>query len=117
MMFDGVPNLAWCVGYINASWTLRADLTSRYVCRLVNYMDRHGIDATTPTLPPGTPVTDEPLMALSSGYVRRAAAMLPRQGARRPWRARSNYLTDLPAMRLGRIDDGHVRFTRLKESA
>ncbi|GIE98409.1 flavin-containing monooxygenase [Paractinoplanes rishiriensis] len=115
MMFSGVPNLAWCVGYINASWTLRADLTARYVCRLVNYMDRHGIDATTPVLPPGMPQVDEPLMALSSGYVQRAAAHLPRQGARRPWRMRTNYLTDLPAMRLGRIDDGNVRFVRVKE--
>jgi cation diffusion facilitator CzcD-associated flavoprotein CzcO len=117
MMFDGVPNLAWCVGYINASWTLRADLTSRYVCRLLNYMDRHHIDLTTPALPPGTPVTGEPLMALSSGYVRRADAILPRQGGRRPWRMRNNYLLDLPAMRLGRLDDGNVRFARLRAGA
>jgi cation diffusion facilitator CzcD-associated flavoprotein CzcO len=115
MMFGGVPNLAWCVGYINASWTLRADLTARYVCRLLNYMDRHGIDATIPTVPPGMPSVGEPLMALSSGYVQRAAARLPRQGARPPWRMRTNYLTDLPAMRLGRIDDGNVRFVRVKE--
>jgi cation diffusion facilitator CzcD-associated flavoprotein CzcO len=114
MMFSGVPNLAWCVGYINASWTLRADLTSRYVCRLVNYMDRHRIDVTTPTVPPGSPDADEPLMALSSGYVQRAAALLPRQGARRPWRVRNNYLTDFPSMLLSRIDDGNVRFARVK---
>jgi monooxygenase len=114
MMFSGVPNLAWCVGYINASWTLRADLTSRYVCRLVNYMDRHDIHATTPTLPAGMPVGAEPAMALTSGYVQRAADRLPRQGTTRPWRMATNYLTDLPAMRLGRIDDGNVRFTRVK---
>jgi monooxygenase len=114
MMFEGVPNLAWCVGYVNASWTLRADLTSRYVCRLLNYMQRHRIDATTPIVPPGTPEVDEPLMALSSGYIQRAAAVLPRQGARRPWRASLNYLTDMPSMLLGRIDDGHVRFERAK---
>jgi len=112
MMFSGVPNLAWCVGYINASWTLRADLTSRYVCRLINYMDRHQIDSTTPTPPADMAVTDEPLMKLTSGYVQRAAAVLPRQGTRRPWRTRNNYLTDFPAMRLGRIDDGNVRFAR-----
>jgi cation diffusion facilitator CzcD-associated flavoprotein CzcO len=117
MMFAGVPNLAWCVGYINASWTLRADLTSRYVCRLVNYMDRHDIDITTPEIPADVAEADEPLMALSSGYVRRAAAQLPRQGARRPWRVRNNYLTDLPVMRLGRIDDGNVRFSRVKARA
>ena len=114
MMFSGVPNLAWCVGYINASWTLRADLTARYVCRLLNYMSRHHIEITMPTLPPGLPAVDEPLMALTSGYVRRAAAVLPRQGARRPWRTRNNYLIDLPAMRFGRIDDGNVQFARRK---
>jgi monooxygenase len=115
MMFDGVPNLAWCVGYINASWTLRADLTSRYVCRLLNYMDRHAIDVTTPAMPPSADgAGSEPIMALTSGYVRRAGAILPRQGTRAPWRARNNYLTDLPAMRLGRIDDGHVTFTRVR---
>ena len=117
MMFSGVPNLAWCVGYINASWTLRADLTSRYVCRLLNYMARHDIDITTPTPPPDMPEVDQPLMNLTSGYVQRAAAILPRQGSRRPWRMRTNYLTDLPAMLLGRIDDGHVRFARVAAHA
>jgi cation diffusion facilitator CzcD-associated flavoprotein CzcO len=117
MMFSGVPNLAWCVGYINASWTLRADLTSRYVCRLLNYMERHHIDITTPTPPAGMPMSDEPLMGLTSGYVRRADEVLPRQGTRRPWRMRNNYLTDYPAMRLGRRDDGNVRFTRVPAGA
>jgi monooxygenase len=116
MMFDGVPNFAWCVGYTNASWTLRADLTSRYVCRLLNYMTRHRIDVATPELPAAEREAelDEPLMNLTSGYVQRAAALLPRQGTRRPWRARNNYLTDLPSMRLSRIDDGAMRFTRAK---
>jgi monooxygenase len=116
MMFDGVPNMAWCVGYTNASWGLRADLTSRYVCRLLNYMTRHAIDVATPHLDPahGDTGTDEPLMNLTSGYVQRAAALLPRQGARRPWRIRNNYLTDLPVMRLSRIDDGSILFARVK---
>jgi hypothetical protein len=114
MMFDGVPNMAWCVGYTNAPWTLRADLTSRYVCRLLNYMKRHAIDIATPYLEPEQGDTDEPLMNLSSGYIRRAAGVLPRQGARRPWRTRNNYLTDLPVMRLGRIDDGSILFARVK---
>nr|WP_296063535.1 NAD(P)/FAD-dependent oxidoreductase [uncultured Actinoplanes sp.] len=114
MMFDGVPNLAWCVGYINASWTLRADLTARYVCRLLNYMTRHRIDIVTPSRPPGASPADAPLMALSSGYVQRAASILPKQGSRTPWRSRNNYLVDMPAMRFGRIDDGHVTFARVK---
>jgi monooxygenase len=114
MMFADVPNMAWCVGYTNASWTLRADLTSRYVCRLLNYLTRHRIDIATPHLDQPARRTDEPLMNLASGYVQRAAAMLPRQGARSPWRMRNNYLTDLPMMRLGRIDDGSMRFARAK---
>ena len=114
MMFDDVPNFAWCVGYTNASWTLRADLTSRYVCRLINYLDRHRIDIATPRLPEGEPETDDPLLNLTSGYVRRAAARLPKQGARPPWRMSNNYLADLPAMRLGRIDDGAMSFARVR---
>ncbi|WP_030443597.1 hypothetical protein [Actinoplanes subtropicus] len=75
-------------------------------------MARHDIDVTTPTMPPDLPAVDEPLLSLTSGYVRRAAAILPRQGARHPWKMRNNYLTDLPVIRLGRIDDGHMRFIR-----
>ena len=117
MMFDGVPNLAWCVGYTNASWTLRADLTSRYVCRLLNYLGRHDIDFATPRLPAAARDTGEPLMNLSSGYVRRAAAVLPRQSDRRSWRMLNNYLLDLPRMRLSRIDDGDLQFFRTTTGA
>jgi monooxygenase len=113
MMFADVPNMAWCVGYTNASWTLRADLTSRYVCRLLNYLTRHSIDVATPHRNETQADSGEPLMNLTSGYVQRAADRLPRQGARRPWRMRNNYLTDLPVMRLGRIDDGSMVFTRV----
>jgi monooxygenase len=117
MMFDGLPNLAWCVGYTNASWTLRADLTSRYVCRLLNYMARHRIDAATPELPASAHDSGRPLMDLDAGYVRRAAAILPRQSDRRAWRMRNNHLLDLPRMRLSRIDDGDMRFTRTATGA
>ncbi|GGK97714.1 flavin-containing monooxygenase [Mangrovihabitans endophyticus] len=112
MMFDGLPNLAWCLGYTNSSWTLRADLASRYVCRLLNYMTRHHIDMVTPRRDPADSGSDVPLLDLTSGYVRRAAAQMPRQGARWPWRHRNNYLTDLPRMRVGRIDDGAMTFAR-----
>ena len=114
MMFDGLPNLAWCVGYTNASWTLRADLTSGYVCRLLNYLRRHRIDIATPRLPAAAHDTGEPLMALTSSYVRRAAAVLPRQSDRRAWRMLNNYLLDLPRMRLSRIDDGDMMFARTR---
>jgi monooxygenase len=114
MMFNGVPNLAWCVGYTNASWTLRADLSSRYLCRLLNYLSRHDIDIATPALDAAEQDSDEPLMDLRSGYVQRAAGILPRQGTSGKWRMRNNYLLDLPRMLLTRIDDGAMTFARIK---
>ncbi len=92
LMFGDVPNLAVCVGYVNASWTLRADLASRYVCRLVDHMDRHGWRVAVPRPPSG--MSGSALLPLSSGYVTRAADLLPRQGDRAPWLMRQNYLLD-----------------------
>jgi monooxygenase len=92
LMLDGVPNLAYCIGYTNASWTLRADLSSRYVCRLLGHMARHGYAVATPKTPGGQ---GRPLLDLSSGYVRRALEIFPRQGDRDPWLVRQNYLRDV----------------------
>src|SRR5882724_6744398 len=111
MMLSGVPNLAWCVGYTNASWTLRADLSSRNVCRLLHYMDRHGYDRAIPHASPED-VELRPLLDLSSGYVTRAADALPKQGAKAPWYLRQNYLLDLVSSRLGRIEDPALAFSR-----
>lgn len=102
-MLSGVPNFAFCVGYTNASWTLRADLSSQMVCKVLNYMDAHGKGAATPRLPAGGggagrgprgPGRDRPILDLTSGYVQRAAGRLPKSGERRPWRVRHNYLLD-----------------------
>ncbi|WP_300007219.1 NAD(P)/FAD-dependent oxidoreductase [Pseudonocardia sp.] len=98
-LLSGVPNLAMCVGYTNASWTLRADLASRYVCRLLAHMDSRGATSAVPR--PAGPVTARPLLDLSSGYVQRAAARMPKQGGRAPWLLRQNYLLDLLGMRFG----------------
>ena len=111
MMGSDVPNFAWCVGYTNASWTLRADLTSRQVCRLINYMDRHGYDQVVPHVPPGQ-VDVRPVLDLSSGYIARAADELPKQGSIAPWYVRQNYLLDLVSTRVGRLRDGVLRFSR-----
>ena len=78
-MFSGIPNFAWCVGYTNASWTLRADLTSQYVCRLINHMDENGYAFGMPD-PVGAEGESAPLLNLQSGYVQRVAGMLPQQG-------------------------------------
>ncbi|RJO79371.1 NAD(P)/FAD-dependent oxidoreductase [Nocardia panacis] len=91
-MLTGVPNFGICVGYTNASWTLRSDLTSRMVCRVLNYMDHNGIAAVVPQ--PEGPITERPLLDLASGYIQRAIDQFPRQGTRTPWRMRQNYLLD-----------------------
>ena len=107
MMVDGVPNLAYVFGYTNASWTLKAELVAGYVCRLLNTMRRRGLRRATPVNADPTMPT-EPFADLSSGYIQRAATMLPRQGSRRPWRRDQNYLLDLVALRFGSVDDAMV---------
>ncbi|BCY07703.1 NAD(P)/FAD-dependent oxidoreductase [Actinoplanes sp. L3-i22] len=92
MMLSGVPNFAYCIGYVNASWTLRADLAHRYVLKLLDHMDRTGAAVATPTRPSGT---GRPLLDLSSGYVQRALDKFPRQGDKDPWLVRQNYLRDV----------------------
>ncbi|WP_454199384.1 flavin-containing monooxygenase [Nocardia sp. Marseille-Q1738] len=91
-MITGVPNFAVCIGYTNASWTLRADLTSRLVCKVLGHMDRKGYAAVVPE-PRGT-LDERPLLDLASGYIQRSIGQFPRQGARHPWRVRQNYLLD-----------------------
>jgi monooxygenase len=111
MMLSGVPNLAWCIGYTNNSWTLRSDLTSQYVCRLLNHLDRLGLSICVPRADASaSAATARPVVDLSSGYVQRAAGILPRQGSSGPWRLRQNYPRDLVALRFGRVDDGVMRF-------
>ena len=111
MMLSGVPNLAFAMGYTNASWTLKADLTARQVCRVLNHMRAGGFDRCVPILDdPG--LGREPLINLASGYVQRSVDEFPTQGARRPWRVHQNYVLDLLAFRMGRVDDGALRFFR-----
>ncbi|UYY78281.1 flavin-containing monooxygenase [Sphingomonas sp. R1] len=106
MMFSGVPNFAMAFGYTNASWTLKADLTARYVTRLLNAMARRGMRQVTPQ--PSTGVEAQPFLDFTSGYVQRALAKLPRQGNRKPWRVHQSYARDLMALKFGGIDDEMV---------
>jgi cation diffusion facilitator CzcD-associated flavoprotein CzcO len=108
-MLSNVPNFAFCIGYTNASWTLRADLASTYVCRVLNHMDRHGYRVCKPACNPST-LEARPLLNLNSGYVRRAAAGLPKQAATAPWLIRQNYLRDMLTMKLSRLEDGILQF-------
>jgi cation diffusion facilitator CzcD-associated flavoprotein CzcO len=111
MMFEGVPNLATSFGYTNASWTLKADLTCMYVCRLLNHMDRTGTQIATPVLD-DPEVKEEPWLSFTSGYVQRALDVLPKQGSKRPWKVHQNYAKDLLDLKFGKVDDGAMRFTR-----
>ncbi len=113
MMYSGVPNIATAFGYTNASWTLKCDLTSDYVCRLLNYMDRHGYAKCRPVR--DETVAEEPFLDFTSGYVRRALDRLPRQGSKAPWKLYQNYARDLLALRFGRLDDGTMEFSRLDQ--
>jgi cation diffusion facilitator CzcD-associated flavoprotein CzcO len=111
MMLSGVPNLAWCIGYTNNSWTLRSDLTSQYVCRLLNHLARSGLDICVPEIDPTEyDAPARPVVDLSSGYIRRAASILPRQGSYGPWRLRQNYPRDLVSLRYRSLEDGAMKF-------
>jgi monooxygenase len=109
MMFSDVPNLAFAIGYTNASWTLKCDLASQYVCRLLNHMDRHGYAVCTPRVN-DPDIGDEPVIDFNSGYVLRSLHNLPRQGSKTPWRLHQNYMKDLSMMRYGRVDDLAMEF-------
>ncbi|PZO88758.1 MAG: FAD-containing monooxygenase EthA [Sphingomonas sanxanigenens] len=111
MMYSGVPNMASSFGYTNASWTLKADLTCEYVCRLLNHMKAGGYDICTPTLS-GEPMEEIPWLDFSSGYVQRSLEIFPKQGARKPWRIHQNYAKDLLAFRYASVVDEAMVFAR-----
>jgi monooxygenase len=109
MMLSGVPNLALVVGYTNASWTLKCDLTCEYVCRLLNHMTEHGYQACTPRRDPA--IAELPFNDFSSGYILRAIDKFPKQGAKAPWRLYQNYALDIVSLRFGAIEDGALEFS------
>ncbi|MBO9712055.1 NAD(P)/FAD-dependent oxidoreductase [Sphingomonas sp.] len=103
MMLSDVPNLALSFGYTNASWTLKADLTSAYVCRLLNTMTKRRMRQATPRMK--ETVGETPFLDFTSGYVQRAMQRFPKQGTRKPWRVHQNYTRDVMALRFGSVDD------------
>jgi cation diffusion facilitator CzcD-associated flavoprotein CzcO len=109
MMFSDVPNLAFAIGYTNASWTLKCDLASQYVCRLLKHMDQHGYSTCTPRVNDPN-IELEPVIDFNSGYVLRSLHTLPHQGSKTPWRLHQNYIKDVSMMRYGRVDDGAMEF-------
>ncbi|MBU3685324.1 MAG: NAD(P)/FAD-dependent oxidoreductase [Mycobacterium sp.] len=115
-MLDGVPNLFWCIGYTNASWTLRADMTARSAARLIDHMNAHGYTHAYPRLG-GGPMPEKPTWDLQAGYVMRSLHALPKSGTRRPWVVRQDYFADVLDHRfIDRIDEDMV-FGRARQQA
>jgi len=110
-MYSNIPNLASAFGYTNASWTLKCELISEYVCRLLNYMDKNAYQQCTPVLNSAS-IEKEPLLSFSSGYVKRALDTLPSQGSEKPWKAYQNYVLDIFAFRYGKLEDGTMIFSK-----
>jgi monooxygenase len=110
MMLSGVPNFAFTFGYTNASWTLKADLTCKYVTRILRHMDANGHRQAAPHKRDES-VTSLPFIDLTSGYVQRSIEHFPQQGSRKPWRLYQNYALDVLAMRLGSVQDSVIEFS------
>ena len=110
MMLEDVPNLAIAVGYTNASWTLKCELTCEYVTRLLNHMYATG-NRQCVAVNKDTDVEAQPLLSLTSGYVQRSAHRFPRQGSRFPWQVHQSYLADYRAMKRSRIHDDAMEFS------
>ena len=111
MMYSGIPNFASTFGYTNASWTLGADLTSEYVCRVINHMKKKNYNVACPEND-GNVETDPDYLNLTSGYIKRAQHIFPQQGKESPWRNNQNFLKDVFQIRYGRIDDGEITFSK-----
>ena len=114
MMLSGVPNFAMSFGYVNASWTLRADLTCEYVCRLINLMDKKGVKCCEP-IDDKSAYGDDKLIDFTSGYFKRGLNQMPKQGNKSPWKNYQNYLKDIFAVRLFSIKDSNLNFYSSKE--
>ncbi len=115
MMLSGVPNFAYCIGYTNASWTLKADLASQYVCRVINHVDRNGIRYAVPRNDDPS-VGEEPLIDFSSGYVQRAIQDFPKQGSKTPWKLHQNYIKDLLTLKYGTLEDSGMVFAKAADT-
>jgi monooxygenase len=116
MMLSGVPNLAVSLGYTNASWTLKCDLTCEYVCRLLAHMDERGLGTVVPVNhdPSVEPV---PFIDFSSGYVLRSIDKFPKQGSKAPWRLYQNYARDIVSLKFGAVEDGALEFAPARVGA
>lgn len=113
VLVEDVPNLAWIIGYTNASWTLKADISGTYLCRLLQHMDDNGYTAAVPRDLDGCALDTCMFDMLSSGYVKRGQNELPRQGSKHPWRVLMHYEKDSEVLLEDPVDDGVMQFSRV----
>lgn len=116
VMLSDVPNMALIIGYINASWTLKVDIAAEYICRLLNYMDQHAYDEVIPEGDATELLEDTVMGSLTSGYIARAADVMPKQGKHAPWKVSNNYLADRKELKTASFEDGVLKF-KSKSSA
>ena len=109
VMFEDIPNFGIAIGYTNASWTLKCDLNCTYICRVINYLDKHNYSTCTPKFD-STKYDSEPLLDFNAGYVLRALDVLPKQGSKLPWKVYQNYILDLSTLKLSKINDDVLKF-------
>jgi cation diffusion facilitator CzcD-associated flavoprotein CzcO len=109
-MFGNVPNLSVVFGYLNASWTLRSDVNSKYICRVLNRMSENGAKIAVPDLPPAKEAALEEvdLFDFSSGYIKRGKSIMPRSAEEYPWRLNQDYISDRKILAESPVDDGHL---------
>ncbi|MBX7458168.1 NAD(P)/FAD-dependent oxidoreductase [Qipengyuania sp. 1NDH17] len=111
-MFSNLPNLAVVFGYLNASWTLRADINSDYVCRVLDLTKRMGVDIAVPTLPENHGLEEDDIFDFSSGYIQRSKHIMPKNAVSYPWRLNQEYVLDRKRMASDPVDDGILTFYR-----
>ena len=116
-MFSNVPNLSAVFGYLNASWTLRADINSEYVCKVLNHMDSIGAQVATPWLPGDHGLEEDDLFDFSSGYIQRGKHIMPKSATVLPWRLNQDYRKDRADLKTAPIDDGVLKFSKVAAGA
>ena len=114
MMYSGIPNFVNSFGYINASWTLKADITSEYVCRLIKHMDKNNFKKCCPEIPADVEESKDWLEDWSSGYIQRSIHKFAKQGNKKPWVNYQDYLKDWFDVKFGKMEDGNLQFSNKK---
>jgi len=111
-MFSNLPNLAVVFGYLNASWTLRADINSEYICRVLNRMEKTGSDFVVPVLPEDHGLEEDNIFDFSSGYIQRSLDIMPKSAVSYPWRLNQEYIADRKQLRSADVEDGILAFRK-----